>query len=165
MNIDITWTITAVIAVSSFLSPIAVAIINNKHQAKIRALELEHDERVRMIDLKQQTIIKQLDIYYADKKDAFSNFLNAAGLFAMGKQSRQDYERLQSTIQTAMLFCSPSNYALLSNFLEYVDNIFGGGYTSSERNEYSKTLTSITTSLNEELSSTKPIIDSESSKH
>lgn len=165
MNINITWTITAVIAVSSFLSPIAVAIINNKHQAKIRALELEHDEHIRELDLKQQIITKQLDIYYADKKDAFSNFLNAAGLFSMGKQSLSSYERLQSSIQTAMLFCSPSNYALLSDFLVYIDQIFGGGYTPSERDEYSKTLTSITTSLNEELSSTKPIIDCESSKH
>ncbi len=44
MNVNITWTITAIIAVSSFLSPIAVAIINNLHHAKMRKLELEHDE-------------------------------------------------------------------------------------------------------------------------
>lgn len=94
MNFDITWTITAVIAVSSFLSPVAVTIISNRHQAKLRALELEHDERLRKLDLKHQIVIKQLDIYYADKKDAFSNFLNAAGLFSIGKQSRQSYERL-----------------------------------------------------------------------
>ena len=33
MTFDVTWTITAIIAVSSFLSPIAVAIINNMHNS------------------------------------------------------------------------------------------------------------------------------------
>ena len=47
MTFNITWTITAIIAVSSFLSPIAVAIINNHHHVRIRKMELEHDEYMR----------------------------------------------------------------------------------------------------------------------
>ena len=57
-----------------------------------------------------------------------------------------------------MLYCNKSNYDLLSDFLEYIDNIFGSGYTKAERDDYTKTLTSVITSLNEELASTKPII-------
>ena len=74
MAIEITWTITAIIAVSSFISPIFVAIINNKHQIKMRRLELEHDEYMRQLDLQQQTMVRQFDIYYADKKSCFSQF-------------------------------------------------------------------------------------------
>ena len=63
-----------------------------------------------------------------------------------------------------MLYCNKSNYDLLSGFLEYADSIFGNGYTRNERDEYTKTLTSITTSLNEELASTKPVIQREPGK-
>lgn len=68
MSLDITWTITAIIAVSSFLSPIVVAIINNRHQARLRKYELEHDRQIKQIDLNQQALIRQADVYYADKK-------------------------------------------------------------------------------------------------
>ena len=57
MEINITWTITAIIAVSSFLSPIAVAIINNRHHAQIRKMELKHDEYMHWLDLQQSTTI------------------------------------------------------------------------------------------------------------
>lgn len=165
MKFDVTWTITAIIAVSSFLSPIFVAIINNRHHAKIRKMELEHDEHIRWLDFQQSTIIKQFDVYYEDKKKAFSDFAHAAGLFSFAKQHSQEYQSLQSATHIAMLYCTPSNYDLLSDFLEYADNIFGDRYTKNERDDYTKTLTTVITSLNEELASTKPVIQCESSKN
>lgn len=164
MKFDVTWTITAIIAVSSFLSPIFVAIINNRHHAKIRKMELEHDECVRWLDLQQSTIIKQFDIYYEDKKKAFSHFAHDAGLFSFAKQNHHEYQALQASAHTAMLFCNESNCHLLSDFLEYADNIFGDGYSKNERDEYTKTFTSVITSLNKELASTKPVIQREQSK-
>lgn len=166
MNIDITWTITAVIAVSSFLSPIAVSIINNKHQAKIRKLELEHDTHARQLELYNQAIAKQFDVYYADKREAFSEFVKNAGVYSMGKQSTRDYECLHSALEKALLFCNVENQTLMINFLNYVDtDAFGGGFSQGERTTYSKYLTEISLSLNKELESTKPVIDCESSKH
>ena len=164
MKINITWTITAIIAVSSFLSPIAVAIINNRHHARIRKMELEHDEYMRWLDLQQATVIKQFDIYYADKKKAFADFANAAGQFSHSKQSINVYQSLQSTTHIAMLYCNKSNYDLLSDFLAYADSIWGNGYTKNERGEYTKTFTSIATALNKELASTKPVIQRKPSK-
>ena len=72
MTFDVTWTITAIIAVSSFLSPIAVAIINNMHNTKMRKIELEHDEYIRWLNFQQSTIINQFNVYYSDKKNAFA---------------------------------------------------------------------------------------------
>ena len=164
MEINITWTITAIIAVSSFLSPIAVVIINNRHHARIRKMELEHDEYMRWLDLQQTTTVKQFDIYYADKKKSFADFANAAGQFSFAKEEEREYKMLQSSAHTAMLYCNKSNYDLLSDFLEYIDNIFGSGYTKAERDDYTKTLTSVITSLNEELASTKPVIQREPGK-
>lgn len=164
MEINITWTITAIIAVSSFLSPIVVAIINNRHHVKIRKIELEYDKNIRWLNFQQSTIINQFDVYYSDKKNAFADFSNAAGQFSFAKEEVREYQALQSSAHTAMLYCSQSNYDLLSDFLEYADNIFGSGYTKAERDEYTKTLTSVITSLNEELASAKPVIQREPGK-
>ncbi len=165
MSIEITWTITALIAVSSFLSPIAVAIINNRHHTKIRAIELEHDERLKQIDLHQQALIRQADIYYADKKTAFSAFAKASGAFSLSKQTAQTYETLHASIDTALLFCNPENQKLLIDFQNYVDaQVFGSEYSIHSRAEYSKALNKISLSLNKELESTKPIIDCKSGK-
>ncbi len=159
MTIEITWTITAIIAVSSFLSPIFVAKINNKHQEKMRKLELEHDEYMRQLDLQQQMAVKQLDIYYSDKKTAFANFLHDAGVYSMRKGYSSDYEALQSSLQTALLFCDEDSKLLLTTFLEYANKIFGSNYSSYEKEEYSKTLSAVTNALNKELNLTKPVID------
>ena len=164
MTIEITWTITAVIAVSSFLSPIFVALINNRHQVKMRRMELEHIEYIRQLDFRQQSMLKQFDVYYADKKAAFSDFLRAAGAYSRGKRSRCDYESLQSSLQTSLLFCNAKSKASLLAFLEYADKIMGSSYTQHERNEYSKALSSVTNALGEELSLTKPVMDCKKGK-
>ena len=39
MNFEITWTITAIIALVSLISPILVTILNNRHDYKVRRLE------------------------------------------------------------------------------------------------------------------------------
>ena len=159
MNVNITWTITAIIAVSSFLSPIAVAIINNLHHAKMRKLELEHDEYLRRLNLQQQFVTRQFDIYYLDKKNAFSDFMKQAGIFSMGKPSNISYESLHSSIDVCLLFCNKQNKQLLCDFQKYIDNIaFGGGYSSGELSSYSQKLNEISFSLNKELESTKPVI-------
>lgn len=149
MKFDITWTITAIIAVSSFASPIAVAIINNMHHAKMRKMELEHDEYLR-----------QLNIYYADKKTAFSNVLKAAGDYSGDKQSLDKYGVLHSAVNNALLFCNEENHDLLSKFLHYVDSeVFDKGYTESELITYSTYTDKLAFSLGKELESTKPLTD------
>ena len=166
MTIEITWTITAIIAVSSFFSPIAVAIINNRHHAKMRKMELEHDRTMYQLKLQEESILRQSQIYYSDKKTAFSEFTGKAGLFSMGKQSRNDYENLLSSINNALLFCSHENQMLLCEFQNYVDTkCFGYGYSAPERSEYAKKLNNIALSLNKELESTKPVIDCKCGKH
>ena len=162
MSLDITWTITAIIAVSSFLSPIVVAIINNRHQARLRKYELEHDRQIKQIDLNQQALIRQADVYYADKKAAFVEFAKCAGAFSMDRSRTARYQALHSAIDNALLFCNSENQAMLIDFQILVDTeLFGSSYNPDERANYSTRVAKILTFLNKELESTKPIINSE----
>lgn len=165
MKIDVTWTITAIIAVSSFLSPIAVAIINNLHQAQMRKMELNYNRQIKELDLKQQAITRQTGIYYFDKKTAFSDVLKYAGRFASQKYDLTSYNLLHSAIDVAMLFSSYETRSALNIFLDHVDHIyFGTGASEEERANYSDAVSFLASSLNLELESTKPVVDSESSE-
>ena len=162
MNFDITWTITAIIAVSSFLSPIAVAIINNSHHARIKKLELEHVKGVRCLDILYQASIRQMDIYYADKKNAFENFAKCAGNFSLSRNNPNAYEALHSSIDKAFLFCCAKNQNRLFEFMCFIDTeIFGSNTSKDSRNVYSQRLHDILLALNLELEATKPVINCE----
>lgn len=165
MKFDITWTITAVIAVSSFLSPVVVSIINNKHHTEIRKMELKHNETIRFYDIQQQLSTRQSDIYYADKKEAFSKLLKVAGTYLSNTKNSIFYSNLLSALQECMLFCSSKNQALLIEFLDYAESIYYSDFSSNIRINYSKTLTNISIALNEELQSTKPVIDRKQCEH
>ncbi len=161
MSFDITWTITAIIAVSSFLSPIFVVIINNKHHSAIRKLELEHDAQLRKMDLELQAATRQCDIYYADKKAAFSNFLEAAGRYPFETQTIEVYHNLLSSAGQALLFCESHTQEAINSFILYADDLFGGNFSTNIRLEYSSHLRNIAQILNDELETSKPIIQSE----
>ena len=42
-TIDLTISVTAILAISAIISPIATAIINNRHQDKLKELEYKHE--------------------------------------------------------------------------------------------------------------------------
>lgn len=165
MKFDITWTITSIIAVSSFLSPIFVACVNNWHHSKIRQLELEHDRALKRIDLQLQASIRQLDVYYNDKKSAFSDFARCASILSLSRNVAGDYQAFLSSIDKALLFCESSTQELLVDFSHYVDTqVYGKSFTSDERQLYSAKLCELCRALNAELELSKPAIESEHSK-
>lgn len=43
LNLDLSFTITAIIALCALISPIVTTVLNNRHKLKIRKLELEHE--------------------------------------------------------------------------------------------------------------------------
>ena len=148
-----------------FLSPIAVAIINNIHHTKIRKLELTHDEHLRQMDLQVQAATRQSDIYYSDKKLAFSEFAECAGAFSLSRKDGNRYQALHSSIDRALIFCTSDNRALLKDFQHYIDSqIYQSTHGTNEHIEYSDTVNKICCSLNQELESTKPVIQCEASK-
>lgn len=66
LDFDLSLTITGIIALSSILSPIITAIINNFHQTRIRKLDYKQEE------LKNQ---------FLHKRQIFENYLLSAGQY------------------------------------------------------------------------------------
>lgn len=141
--------VTSVIALAAIVSPTLVAIINNTHQTKLKILEFKHDSQVR-----------QFEIYYADKKAAFSEFIRAAGVFASYRADTSAYADLLSALNRALLFCDHKNKTVLHDFLDFID---GECFNSSEDldsyREYSKRLRNVADCLSLDLESTKPRVD------
>lgn len=157
--LDLSWVITATIAVAAFLSPIFVAIINNRHSRIMRQMDIMHQETIKKMESEAALIEKQFSIYYADKRAAFSDFLQAAGHFSSTTQSTSVYEALHSSADRALLFCNEYNRDFIIDFLKRVDEEFYGINASrTQRREYTSLITSIASSLNDELSATKPPI-------
>lgn len=63
MEIDLTWTITAIIAVSSFASSVAVALINNKQQQKMHQMDLDYDKSVAELRVKCALLKKLVTLH------------------------------------------------------------------------------------------------------
>ncbi|MDO4175545.1 MAG: hypothetical protein Q4D42_12355 [Eubacteriales bacterium] len=142
-EIDLTWTITAIIAACALISPVLTAIINNWHHMRVRKFELKHDATV-----------KQFDIYYADKQKAFDDFAKAAGMYAMDHFDEQSYGKLHSAISASMLVCSPQNKEMLCEFGHYANHFFNNSLAVEERKEYLEKLFSVCDALNKDLSET-----------
>lgn len=66
LKLDLSFTITAIIAVISLLSPILTALINNRHLKKMRLLELEQERYAKNVLFKRQV---------------FENYISMAGEF------------------------------------------------------------------------------------
>ncbi len=64
-KLDLTFSITAVIAVCALLSPILTAIINNRYHLKLKRIELEQLEK---------------ETHIAYKRNIFENYLKCAGM-------------------------------------------------------------------------------------
>lgn len=45
MKLDLTVTITAILGIAAIISPIATALINNRHQLKLKKLEYQQKEK------------------------------------------------------------------------------------------------------------------------
>ena len=95
MGIKLTWTISTIIAVSSFISSVVVALINNKQQQKIHEMDLDYDKSVAELRVKQEIFHSQTEKNYTDKKNAYIRFIEAAGNFIYDPSHSQSYDELK----------------------------------------------------------------------
>lgn len=139
MEFNLTVTISVIIALVALVSPIAVAILNNRYQARLRKMELQHDLEV-----------KQMDLYYSEKKQAFYDLLKIAGVYRIGPD-RPNLERLQSAAYSAILFCNQENKAKIQSFVKLANEQFAQSIPIDERIKYCEALYSLSSVLNDEL--------------
>lgn len=146
--IELSITITAIIALVSLLSPIVVTIINNQHQYKIKKMESRNSIKEKLIQN-----------YYLDKSTAFRTFLVNAGNYCSIYWNREFHTSMCASLENALLYCeNTETLELLLEFNQYINNKF-----STLRNdnkgiedilEITNKLTYISIALNKELSDT-----------
>lgn len=139
MEFNLTITISVIIALIALISPVAVAIINNRHQVKLRKMELHHDLEV-----------KQMDLYYSEKKQAFYDLLKIAGVYRTSPD-QTNLGKLQSAAYSAILFCNWENKDKIQSFVKLANDVFNQSFPSDERIKYCEALYSLSSVLNDEL--------------
>lgn len=134
--------ITGIIAIIAIISPIIVAVINGIIQIIIKKIEY-----------KKEISIKQIDIYYSNKKTAFENFIECAGKYgATFKYTiSEKFANFEACTYNVLLFCNSKNKERVSDFFKYAISL---RYKEPEKEllvEYGNKLSEISSVLNEEL--------------
>lgn len=163
--LDLSWTITAAIAIMSLISPIFVALINNEHIRKIKKLDIAHAERLRKMDNDLSISKEYLDVYFRDKKQALLNLIKCANYFSVHSEYNDPYFELHTAAEQAMLFCNEATNLILREFLLYVDReVYGQSLDSYELEVYNKELSKIVSVIYDEFKSSNPLIDTKQCK-
>ncbi len=139
MELNLTITISVIIALIALISPVAVAIINNRYHMKLRKLELQHE-----------ITVKQMDVYYSDKKQAYDRFLKIAGAYRLCP-TPTNLGELQSAAYSAVLFCNQENKANIQSFIKAANEELDQSFSIEKRRKYSEALFSLSSLLNDEL--------------
>ncbi len=116
------------VSIAAILSAIAVALINNHYQAKLRQQELNHSLKVKENELLHEQEIKKLElvgdvnkrnfeILYCDKRDAFNHFLQVAGCYT---KTFAEMQQLSSAASAVILFASSQTQKEVDEFVSFV---------------------------------------------
>ena len=63
MTFNLDLTIAGILSISSIISSVGIALVNNKHQSKIHEDNLAHDQQIRKLELLQQAESIQLNFW------------------------------------------------------------------------------------------------------
>lgn len=100
VTLDLSVTIAGIIAISAIVSPIATAIINNRHHARMKRMELDHATRTE---------------YFARARELYEGFLRAAGacIHYPSKEALQEFGFRSGSI----MYYAPEN--LLNDIIAF----------------------------------------------
>lgn len=136
MKLDSTITISIILAICALFAPSITAIINNRHQYKIRKLELRYD-----------FMSHQSDIIYNNKYTVYKAFLEESSKYSMFNEYAKNFTSVLACAQDALLLCNPQTKKLLLDFSERFNE-----HTSANKKEYISLLNQIADAFNNELS-------------
>lgn len=137
LQFDSTITISIILAICALFAPSITAVINNKHQYKIRKLELRNDR-----------VLKQNQALYERKCDTYMALTSAAGQYATYPTNSTFQSALLVSIQSAILLCDSATLPLLLEINDMVD-----GSEQFDASQFLIDLTSLSEALNKELNS------------
>ena len=147
------------VALAAIISSIAVALINNIYQTKLRKQELNHNLELHKQELLHERELRSLEIngeinkrnfetYYCNKRDAFNELLKTASTYT---KTFAEVQQLSSSASTAILFASPKAQKEIGNFIDFVTTLSNNNPNYVD--EYWCALSQLATELNSELQS------------
>lgn len=132
-KIDLNITCAIILSFCALISPSITAIINNRHQYRIRQLELAHEKKK-----------QRYELLYQQKLTIFQNFINESSNCDWFEND-SDYIRINTLLHQAMLLCDSTTLPLLMQLQTYVNS------RCFSRAEFNALLASISKSFNKEL--------------
>lgn len=137
MKIDSTITISILLAICALFAPSITALINNRHQYKIRKLELQYD-----------FISHHSDLIYQNKYSVYKSFLEEASKYTLFNDYAKNFTSVLASAQAALLLCDIDTKTFLMQYIKGMEN-----HLFKNRHEYVVLLNNIADSFNRELSS------------
>lgn len=113
--------ITIVLAFSTCISPVIVAVINNRHMRKMKKLELAYTESLRKIELNSE--IKR-EIASSDRKlkyASYLNFIQAASEYMLDNKNPIIYSKLISSYSECIM--NGISWGDLDGYMQYVNPV------------------------------------------
>lgn len=122
--------LTVGVGFAAFLSPLAVAIINNRHARILRKAELKHAERIKQLDCEHSYSIEKLNAIFNSKNQAFLNLIECLAKFYDSPDDNGHRIQLLSAMYKAALYCE--NTQIQNNILNLVNYVKSGFSNNSE---------------------------------
>ena len=117
MTFNLDLTIAGILSISSIISSVGIALVNNKHQSKIHEDNLAHDQQIRKLELLQQAESIQLNTYYSDKKKVFADFIKAANDYISNSSYFSSLAAVTASANNALLYCNDESRKGLLGFM------------------------------------------------
>lgn len=108
VKFDFSITVTAILAVCAIVSPILVAIINNRHQLKMRKLEIGHEEAVK----RNEYVFNHVSLAFAEYLSALEKCRKH-----ITNENKEEYGK---AFGKALMYATPSTHSAMKDIDESI---------------------------------------------
>jgi len=103
-NLDLSISIAVIIALTALISPIIVALINNKHQYKMKKMEYEENEKAKLLEIQSEFKRHQWDTYYSKATVVYEELAKNVGMFLGDTSYIEPYSKSIASINQALVY-------------------------------------------------------------
>jgi hypothetical protein len=101
---DLSISIAVIIAITALISPILVAIINNRHQFKMKKMEYEETQKLKKLEIQSDLQRHQWDTYYNKSTIVFEELANNVGNYLGYTADIEAYSKALGSINQARIY-------------------------------------------------------------
>lgn len=144
--------LSVALALAAVFSPIVVAIINNRHAAKMRIADFKHQEEIKRMELLKQMEEIRFQKEFETKREAFSKLIERASKYHSDMSNASALDVLYSSAYYSASVCSNEKCReVINRFAESANHKFKIDVNSNTIDYFSGELSILSESLSEEL--------------